>query len=76
MNNMPSKKSIISLAIGSAVAATLGTVSVASAAENPFAAQSLELAAGCCGERHMSFRCAEEVKRRPVLHAPTAAVKL
>jgi uncharacterized membrane protein len=40
--NMPSKKSIISLAIGSAVAATLGTASIASAGENPFAAQSLE----------------------------------
>lgn len=41
MNNMPSKKSIISLAIGSAVAVTLGTVSIASANENPFATQSL-----------------------------------
>jgi uncharacterized low-complexity protein len=40
--NMPSKKSIISLAIGSAVAATFGTASIASAGENPFAAQSLE----------------------------------
>src|SRR5688500_13060592 len=40
--NMPSKKSIISLAIGSAVAATLGSASIASAGENPFAAQSLE----------------------------------
>jgi uncharacterized low-complexity protein len=40
--NMPSKKSIISLAIGSAVAATLGTASIASAGENPFAAQSLK----------------------------------
>jgi hypothetical protein len=42
MNNMPSKKSIISLALGSALAATLGTASVASAAENPFAMQSLD----------------------------------
>ena len=42
MNNMPSKKSIISLALGSAFAATLGTASVASAADNPFAAKSLE----------------------------------
>ena len=42
MNNMPSKKSVISLALGSAFAVTLGTASVASAAENPFAAQSLE----------------------------------
>jgi uncharacterized low-complexity protein len=42
MNNMPSKKSIISLALGSAFAATLGTASVASAADNPFAAQSLQ----------------------------------
>lgn len=41
MNNMPSKKSIISLAIGSAFAATLGTASVASAGENPFATQAL-----------------------------------
>jgi hypothetical protein len=41
MNNMPSKKSIISLALGSALAATLGTASIASAAENPFAMQSL-----------------------------------
>jgi len=40
--NMPSKKSIISLAIGSAVAATFGTASIASAAENPFTAQSLD----------------------------------
>jgi uncharacterized low-complexity protein len=42
MNNMSSKKSIISLALGSAFAATLGTASVASAADNPFAAQSLQ----------------------------------
>ena len=42
MNSMPSKKSIISLALGSAFAATLGTASVASAADNPFAAQSLQ----------------------------------
>ena len=42
MNNMPSKKSLISLALGSAFAATLGTASVASAADNPFAAQSLQ----------------------------------
>ena len=41
MNNMPSKKSIISLAIGSAVAVTLGTVSIASANESPFATQFL-----------------------------------
>jgi len=41
MNNMPSKKSIISLAIGSAVAVTLGTASIASANDNPFATQSL-----------------------------------
>lgn len=41
MNNMPSKKSIISLALGSALAATLGTASIASAAESPFAVQSL-----------------------------------
>ena len=38
---MPSKKSIISLALGSALAATLGTASIASAAESPFAVQSL-----------------------------------
>ncbi|WP_231623561.1 EF-hand domain-containing protein [Nitrosospira briensis] len=42
MNNMPSKKSIISLALGSALAAALGTASIASAAENPFAMQSLD----------------------------------
>jgi uncharacterized low-complexity protein len=42
MNNMPSKKSVISLALGSAFAVTLGTASVASASDNPFAAQSLE----------------------------------
>ena len=41
MNSMPSKKSIISLALGSALAATLGTASIASAAESPFAMQSL-----------------------------------
>ncbi|MEO8992808.1 MAG: hypothetical protein ABI284_00220 [Nitrosospira sp.] len=41
MNNMPSKKSIISLALGSALAATLGTASIASAADSPFTAQSL-----------------------------------
>lgn len=41
MNNMPSKKSIISLALGSVLAATLGTASIASAAESPFAMQSL-----------------------------------
>ena len=39
---MPSKKSIISMAVGSAFAATLGTASVISAAENPFAMQSLD----------------------------------
>ncbi|MBN9133659.1 MAG: hypothetical protein J0H48_09905 [Nitrosospira multiformis] len=39
---MPSKKSIISLALGSAFAATLGTASVASAGDNPFAAQFLQ----------------------------------
>ena len=42
MNNMPSKKSLISLALGSAFAATLGTASVASADDNPFAAQPLQ----------------------------------
>lgn len=41
MNNMPSKKSIISLAVGSAIVATLGAAPIASAAENPFVAQSL-----------------------------------
>jgi uncharacterized low-complexity protein len=41
MNNMPSKKSIVSLALGSALAVTLGAASVASAAESPFAVQSL-----------------------------------
>jgi uncharacterized low-complexity protein len=42
MNNMPSKKSLMSLALGSAFAATLGAASVASAGDNPFAAQSLD----------------------------------
>jgi uncharacterized low-complexity protein len=41
MNNMPSKKSIISLALGSAFAATLGTATIASAGESPFTMQSL-----------------------------------
>ena len=41
MNNMPSKKSLMSLALGSAFAATLGTASIASAADSPFTAQSL-----------------------------------
>ncbi|WP_232297866.1 hypothetical protein [Nitrosospira sp. NpAV] len=41
MNNMPSKKSIISLAVGSAIVATLGAAPIASAAENPFVVQSL-----------------------------------
>lgn len=50
--NMPSKKSIISLAIGSAVAATLGTASIASAGENPFAAQSLEKGYMVAGSHH------------------------
>ena len=40
MNNMPSKKSIISLVLGSALAATLVAGSAASAADNPFTAQS------------------------------------
>ena len=42
MNNMPNKKSVIALAVGSAFVATLGTASVASAADNPFSAQSLD----------------------------------
>jgi hypothetical protein len=42
MNKMPSKKTFISLALGSAFAAgTLATLPIASAAENPFAMQSL-----------------------------------
>ena len=40
MNNMPSRKSIISLVLGSALAATLVAGSAASAADNPFTAQS------------------------------------
>ena len=39
---MSSKKSIISLAVGSAFAATLGAAPIASAADNPFAIQSLD----------------------------------
>ncbi|SEK89358.1 EF-hand domain-containing protein [Nitrosovibrio tenuis] len=42
MNNMPSKKSLMSLALGSAFAATLGTASVVSAGDTPFAVQSLD----------------------------------
>ena len=42
MNNMPSKKSLMSLALGSAFAATLGAPSTVSAGDNPFAAQSLD----------------------------------
>ncbi|MDN5836895.1 MAG: hypothetical protein L0H12_06030 [Nitrosospira sp.] len=41
MNSVPSKKSIISLALGSALAVTLGTVPVASAGESPFTTQGL-----------------------------------
>lgn len=41
MNNLPSKKSIMSLALGSAVAVALGGASIASASESPFAVQSL-----------------------------------
>ena len=39
---MSSKKSIISLAVGSAFAATLGAAPIDSAAVNPFAIQSLD----------------------------------
>ncbi|SCY53884.1 EF hand [Nitrosospira sp. Nl5] len=39
---MRNKKSIISMAVGSAFAATLGTVPVASAADSPFTVQSLD----------------------------------
>ena len=39
---MSSKKTLISAAVGSAFAATLGTAPIASAAENPFAMQSLD----------------------------------
>ena len=41
MKNMPTNKSIISLAIGSAFAVTLGTAPIASANESPFTVQSL-----------------------------------
>ncbi len=41
MNNLPSKKSIMSLALGSAFAAALGAAPIASAGESPFAVQSL-----------------------------------
>ena len=41
MNNLPSKKSIMSLALGSALAVALGGASIASASESPFAVQSL-----------------------------------
>ncbi|MDN5881994.1 MAG: hypothetical protein L0H75_00580 [Nitrosospira sp.] len=39
---MRNKQSIISVAVGSALAATLGTVSAASAADSPFTVQSLD----------------------------------
>lgn len=42
MNNMPSKKAVIALAVGSAFIATLGAASVASAADNPFSVQPLD----------------------------------
>ncbi|MDN5936475.1 MAG: hypothetical protein L0H75_09935 [Nitrosospira sp.] len=41
MNSVPSRKSILSLALGSAFAAMLGTAPVASAVESPFTTQSL-----------------------------------
>lgn len=41
MNKMPSKKTIISLALGSAFAVALGTAPIASAGESPFTTQSL-----------------------------------
>lgn len=41
MNNMPSKKSITSLALGAAIAAALGAAPIASAGESPFAVQSI-----------------------------------
>jgi uncharacterized low-complexity protein len=41
MKNMPGKKTVVSLALGSAFAVALGAAPVASAEENPFAAQSL-----------------------------------
>ena len=41
MKNMPTNKSIISLAVGSAFAAALGTASIASATDSPFTMQSL-----------------------------------
>lgn len=41
---MSSKKSIISMAVGSAFAVTFGAASVVSAADNPFAMQSLDKA--------------------------------
>jgi uncharacterized low-complexity protein len=41
MKNMPTNKSLISLAVGSAFAVTLGTVPTASANESPFTVQSL-----------------------------------
>ena len=39
---MPYKKSIISIAVGSAFAATLGAAPIAAAADNPFAAQPMD----------------------------------
>ena len=41
MKNMPTKKSIVSLAVGSAFAATLGAAPIASATDSPFTVQSL-----------------------------------
>lgn len=56
---MSSKKTLISVAVGSAFAASLGVVPLATAAENPFALQSLDqgymvadkaMKEGKCGE--------------------------
>ncbi|PTR08352.1 EF hand domain-containing protein [Nitrosospira sp. Nsp5] len=41
MNKMPSKKSITSLALGTAIAAALSAAPIASAGESPFAVQSI-----------------------------------
>jgi EF hand len=41
MKNMPGKKTVVSLALGSAFAVALGAAPIASAGENPFAAQSV-----------------------------------
>jgi uncharacterized low-complexity protein len=62
-NIMSSKKSIISIAVGSAFAATLGVVPVVSAADSPFTLQSLDkgyLVADAGGKKSREGKCGGE----------------